>query len=1199
MDTSPLSPDDLARIEDVATLLELLQDKLGWELDVEDVTDIDDVTYDWEPNELPLKPEHRAKLREIKQLRPFESDQGWAVFFVSFESEGRLPVTVLRRLLRGLTLKGRNASAQNSAWNLHDLLFISAFGKGAERELAFAHFHEEEGGDLPRLSVLGWDEADTDRRKALTAERLAGLSYEPDEETDARRDRWRQVFQGTKRQTITDSRTLARELATLAAAIRGRVNELIGAEAENGHLRKMHLAFQRTLIEGLSADEFADTFAQTVAYGLLTAAFSRPSGALVMQDLVHMVPATNPFLRGLFERFLNMGGQDHGKLLDYDELGLRDVIDLLQAADLQAVRADFGTRKPGEDPVIHFYEDFLSAYDKQQKVDAGVFYTPQPVVNFIVRGVDQMLREEFGLPLGIADRATLGEVAARLPGVTVPDGQGGDQAFVRILDPATGTGTFLVETIELIHARMMEHWAGESEESRRALWQSYVAGHLLPNMSAFELKMAPYAIAHMKVGLKLQDTGYDLAAGERLRVYLTNAMHPAREVEQREMDFDVEVLAEEADAANAAKRERHSVVLGNPPYKGESQNPSKDKKGKLTFAGKLIRPYFQVDGKPLGERNPKWINNDYVKFLRFAEWTVERAGGGAIGYITSNSWLDAPTFRGVRAHLLKTFDALRIIDLHGNISKRETAPDGSSDVGVFDIEEGVNITLATYGEGKAVRQVDLLGPRGDLSHGKFEWLLNSNMSKVLYSLEPDHPMFFLVPVDNTYRSEYDCQTTITEIFPTNSVGIATANDAATIHFTRSEIEIFAKWFRDNEPLDAERARSFQNEPEEWRITVDSANFSYGLANKPEAKDWSVELARSDLTSNDNLTALATSVRYRPFDVRWTIYSGRSSGFLCRPRPEVMNHLLSSETVSLLSSRMTKGEDFAHVHIATEISEVIGLSGKTSNNAFAFPLFLRSTPTEPRRPNVSPAFARSLATRTGLAWVNGLPRTSSQGGQLNLDALTPPNQPDLMDQGAPSDWDGRVDLSQGFGPRDLFDYIYAVLHAPSYRDRYAEFLRSDFPRIPLPGGDDPSALFRALTTHGRRLSALHLLDVDAMPELQNPAIRLAGTGSTQLGKKGDIDWQDGKVSINGDRWFETVPEEAWNFRIGGYQPAQKWLKDRAEKGGQNPCDGRILTDDDILHYRRFVTAMQLTIPEMAAVDDTIASHGGWPDAFAKP
>jgi hypothetical protein len=266
-----------------------------------------------------------------------------------------------------------------------------------------------------------------------------------------------------------------------------------------------------------------------------------------------------------------------------------------------------------------------------------------------------------------------------------------------------------------------------------------------------------------------------------------------------------------------------------------------------------------------------------------------------------------------------------------------------------------------------------------------------------------------------------------------------------------------------------------------------------------------------------------------------------------------------------------------------------------------PLFFRPTPTEPRRPNIAPAFARALAARIGLDWDDGRPHMAVGRRQATMD-LGPGHQPDLNDQGRPDGWDGRAE-GRAFGPRDLFDYIYAVLHAPSYRSRYAEFLRSDFPRIPMPGGADPRALFRALAAHGRRLTALHLLDINAAPELKAPAIRLAGAGSTQLGlgsgRNGVPRWQDGKVWINDARWFETVPEAVWSFRIGGYQPAQKWLKDRAGKGGQSPRDGRMLTEADILHYRRFTTAMQLTIPEMAAVDATINRHGGWPDAFAAP
>ncbi len=1172
MDVSPLSPNDLAAVDDITALLEILQDKLGWELDVEDVTDLDDVTYDWGPEELALKPEHRAKLREIKQLRPFESDQGWAVFFVSFESEGRLPITVLRRVLRGLTLRGRNASAEQSAWNLHDLLFISSFGKGAERELAFAHFHDEQGGDLPRLSVLGWDEADTDRRKALTAERLAGLSYEPDEDADARRERWRAVFQGTKRQAIRDSKTLAKELAGLAAAIRGRVNELIAAEDETGHLRRMHAAFQRTLIEGLSADDFADTFAQTVAYGLLTAAFSRTSGALVMQDLVHMVPPTNPFLRGLFERFLHMGGQDRDDLLDYDELGLRDVIDLLAAADLDAVRADFGTRKPGEDPVIHFYEDFLSAYDKQQKVDAGVFYTPQPVVNFIVRGVDQMLREEFGLPLGLADRATLGEVAALLEGVTVPEGQDPNQPFVRILDPATGTGTFLVEAIELIHARLTAHWADTGEADPKAAWQVYVKDHLLPNMSAFELKMAPYAIAHMKVGLKLQDTGYDLSAGERLRVFLTNAMQPARAVEQVEMDFDVEVLAEEAAAANAAKSERHSVVVGNPPYNGNSQNKSKIR-GKLTFAGRIIDPYTTVLGAPLGEQNPKFLQNDYVKFIGLSERTAQEAGGGVVGKVTSSSWLEGTSFRGMRAHLQTHLGTTYIVDLHGHIRSRANAPGGGIDEGVFDIEEGTAILLASHGVGDTTRLADLWGPRGSATtSGKLRWLTDQGLQANAFADAARGPILWKYALhDSEVAAEYAQAPAVTEFFPASKLGFQTHRDHFAIAFDEHEMR--------------SRLDDMRNE----LIKDEELCDRYRLKDN---RDWQIEPARR-LARNFNDDKAVAAIEFRPFDVR---SAGLNDAFMDYPRANFIASFDAGSPI-LNVSRQQSSLGFFHA-IASRLPTDWGyVSDRSREGGYMIPLFFRRTPTELRRSNVSPAFARTLAARTNLTWDDGLPRNSSNAGQINMDTLAPPDQRDLMDQGRPDTWDGRAE-GGAFGPHDLFDYIYAVLHAPSYRSRYAEFLRSDFPRIPLPGGAEPAKLFRALAAHGRRLTALHLLDVEAAPELGALAIRLAGTGSTQLGKKAAIQWADGKVHINGERWFEHVPEEVWAFRIGGYQPAQKWLQDRAEKGGKSPRDGRTLTEADILHYRRFVTAMQLTIPKMAAVDATIEQHGGWPDAFAE-
>ena len=1166
MDGSPLSPDDLAAVDDVTSLLELLQDKLGWDLGAEDVDDLDDVTYDWGPDELALKPEHRAKLREIKQLRPFDSDQDWAVFFVSFESEGRLPITVLRRVLRGLTLRGRGASADRSAWDREDILFISAFGKGAERELAFAHFHAEAGGDLPRLSVLGWDEADTERRKALTAARLAGLSYEPSEDAADRRERWRAAFHGTKRQAITDSKTLARELATLAARIRGRVNELIAAEDETGHLRRMHTVFQRTLIEGLSADEFADTFAQTVAYGLLTAAFSRASGALVMQDLVHMVPPTNPFLRGLFERFLHMGGQDRDQLLDYDELGLREVIDLLQAADLEAVRADFDSRRKGEDPVIFLYEDFLQHYDAALRMKRGVYYTPRSVVGFIVRGVDEILREEFDLPLGLADTSTWGEVAARVDAVTVPKGVDPSTPFVRILDPATGTGTFLVEAIDLIEKRMKAQWQDETDEHRRALWQDYVERHLLPRLTGFELMMAPYAIAHMKVGLKLTDTGFVGREGMRLGVYLTNALEPSREVDA-ELDFMFDTLADEARAANEAKGRKATVVIGNPPYSGHSQNNN------IPWIVDLVHDYKREWPDLLLPGQGKWLQDDYVKFIRYAQHRIVGAGAGVLGFVTNHSFLDNPTFKGMRTKLMATFPSLRLYDLHGNFKKKEVAPDGSADENVFEgVGQGVSVSLLARGVAPRIERADLWG----VEAAKLGTLETQTIAQAGFEpFVPLPPMNLFAERDADVWAEYEPFAPLPRVMDQNgrpAPGIVTTHDEFAISFTPEE----------------------QVAKVEALLATGDEEEARGLFKLCSQDQWSYARAKRELPRTD-WRSKVVSVAYRPFDERFTVWD---SNVAVHRRERVNEHLVDGQSVALLVPKQTK--EAWDAKCADGVAGHKSLAAYDINSLFA--LFLRPTPTEPRRPNVSPAFTRALAARLKLAWIDGLPRASSKGGQLNLDALAPPDQPDLMDQGASPDWDGRADLARAFGPRDLFDYVYAILHAPSYRTRYAEFLRSDFPRVPLPGGADPAGLFRALAAHGRRLTALHLLDVDAAPELRAPTIRLAGTGSTQLGmgsgRNGVPRWEDGKVWINDARWFETVPEDVWDFRIGGYQPAQKWLKDRAGKGGANARDGRTLTDDDVLHYRRFVTAMQLTIPEMAAVDATIERHGGWPDAFTE-
>jgi predicted helicase len=679
---------DLRNITKLTDLISYLRDELEWPLESDD---IDDLTYDYEPEELGIDTTKIPKIKTIKQIRPISRKQPFGIFWVEFDNKN-LPIVIMRRILQGLvkTNKGKAKSSERAAWNLHDLLFISSFGEKDHREISFAHFSEPENrqyGDLPTLRVLGWDAQDTVLKLEYVEKILQSKLKWPEESIDPKewRENWAKAFELRPREIIHTSERLAVLLADLARNIRNRAEKILEIENKNGVLKKLHSAFKEALIHDLTENDFADTYAQTIAYGLLAARVSRPMG-IIADNVKDMVPITNPFLKEMLETFLKAGGRK-GKM-DFDELGVQEVVDLLNSdtTKMELVLKDFGNRTRQEDPVIHFYELFLKEYDKAKKVERGVFYTPHPVVSFIVRSVHEVLQKEFGLEDGLASTITWKEFS-KLNKVEIPKGVTPDSPFVLILDPATGTATFLVEVIDIIYKTICTKWEREGKKKEISkLWNEYVPKHLLPRLYGFELMMAPYAIAHMKIGLKLQETGYRFGTEERVRVYLTNALEPAQDLSEKFASF-FPALAHEAEAVNQVKTNvRFTVVVGNPPYSYESSNVGE-------WISKLIRDYYQVDGKDLGERNPKGLQDDYVKFFRLCEHYLTQSPKSILGYITNHGFIDNPTFRGMRQSLMNSFSDIRIIDLHGNTKKKEKALDGSKDENVFDIQQGTAIGI--------------------------------------------------------------------------------------------------------------------------------------------------------------------------------------------------------------------------------------------------------------------------------------------------------------------------------------------------------------------------------------------------------------------------------------------------------------------------------------------------------------------------
>jgi len=1130
----------LRNIKSFAQLLAFLRDELDWP--IEEVNDEDDLTFDWS-DDLGLKESERVGIKRIKQLRPLETGQPWGIFFIDFEKK-HLPIVILRRILNALVMKKRTSAnkSQQAVWRQHDLLFISAYGQEGDRELTFAHFSEptgEQADTKPTLRVLGWDDEDTNLKLDYVADVLHARLVWPKDTSDlpAWRAQWSQAFELRPRQVIDTAQELALRLAELAKRIRNRAMLVLPRESEKGALRRLMNGFKTALIHDLDDAQFADMYAQTITYGLFSAAVSRTvpgAGTVVAQeDMVAMVPVTNPFLKEMLQSFLKAGGRK-GKL-DFDELGIQEVVDLLRdpRTRLDLVLKDFGNRRRDEDPVIHFYEDFLSAYNKKLKVQRGVFYTPQPVVSYIVRSVHELLQKEFDLADGLADTTTWGEMLAKHPQLRLPlltDELGEkrtispNEPFVQILDPATGTATFLVEVIDVVHRTLQTKWKqqGLTDMRQHAAWNEYVPKHLLPRLHAFELMMAPYAIAHMKIGLKLHETGYRFGAEERARIYLTNALEPY--VKQLPL-ISVDALAHEAVAVNEIKRhKRFTVIIGNPPYSGVSSNMT-------AYAQRIVDAYKIVDGGALNERK-LWLQDDYVKFFRKAQTTIDSAGVGVLGYITNHGYLDNPTFRGMRQSLMATFPRLHIVDLHGNANKKEQCPDGSEDKNVFDIRQGVAICVATSGgSGASINHADLWGPR----ETKYAWLSKHHVGTTVFStLLPDSPYYFFEPQNTHCRAEYDQGWKINEVMPVNSAGFITARDHFVVDFDRDALLFRIADFANPKLSDQEiRRKYFEG--------CGSKKYADG-----DTRSWKVPAARKRVQSDKFSRDHVRRCLYRPFDEREVYWVDWMVDW---PRPELTRHLDIRGNKALITTRIA--QDTFSVFVSDLPPAHKSVSAYDVN--YVFPLMTAPSTGAQRslvfgdgkqHPNFAAAFLKALAIALGLPQsVGGLPR--------------------------------------GVTAEDIFCYVYGVLHSPGYRNRYAEFLKIDFPRLPLTGNRD---LFFELVKFGGELSALHLLE---SPNLNHATTEFIG-GRNQAVEKvtwlNDAVWFD-KAQTTG---FKGVPRTVWNFRIGGYQVCEKWLKDRK---------GRTLSNEDITHYRKITVALSETIRLMAEIDTVIEKYGGWPGAFA--
>ena len=894
-------------------------------------------------------------------------------------------------------------------------------------------------------------------------------------------------------QTIKSSQKLSEMMAGKARMLANVIERALTSDEENAadsSLKEQMKAFKDILIHDITAKEFSDIYAQTVAYGMFAARLHDASlDGFTRQEAAELIPKSNPFLRKLF-------GYIAGPDIDDRIVWIVDALaDIFRAADVKAILKNFGKSTQQQDPIIHFYENFLAEYDPKLRKARGVWYTPEPVVNFIVRAVDDILKTEFNLPDGLADRS---KTKVKIKAVTkatsdmrskVKDTFVEQEVHkVQILDPATGTGTFLAEVIKQIYKKF---------EDQKGVWSNYVEEHLVPRLNGFELLMASYAMAHLKLDLLLTETGYKPKKQNRLRVYLTNSL------EEHHPDTGTlfaNWLSTEANEANYIKRDTPvMVVMGNPPYSISSSNKS-------VWIEKLMVDYK----KDLNEKNIQPLSDDYLKFIRYGQHFIEKNGEGILAYISNNSFIDGIIHRQVRKNLLETFDKIYILDLHGNSKKKEIAPDGSSDQNVFDIMQGVSINIFVktglkkekeFGE---INHFELWGKR----EIKYESLLKQSLKRIAWNkLKAKRPNFYFVTKDFSGERKFELGFKINELFIISGPGVETGLDSLFVSDDKIDLQ------------------------ERFKKLISKDNYEFKLMQIENKKSFQIKdkLLKEDL-SNPKIDIY--KYHYKAFDFKFIKYLKNS---LRRADYTVFSHILKSENLYLnLMRAAVDTENFQSILISNSIIDKNLFSFQT----YAYPLYLYPEnksqktlyETQERTPNLNKEIVEKIAAGLGLTF------TAEKENKKNT-----------------------------FAPIDILDYIYAVLHSPTYRDKYKEFLKIDFPRVPYPKDE---LTFRLLVKLGGELRQIHLLE---SVTVNKPITSFPVDGSNEVVK---LKYENKKVFINDEQYFDKVPQVAWEFYIGGYLPAQKWLKDRK---------GRALSYDDIIHYQKIIVALTETDRLMKEID----------------
>lgn len=943
-----------------------------------------------------------------------------------------------------------------------------------------------------------------------------------------------QSFINQKAKDINNYYDLAKAMATYTKTIRNAIESSLIIETTTDELKELKETFKKLLLLDIDNANFADMYAQTIAYGLFTAkinhannhaqnpgdfVFNRTNASIYITERI-------PFLKGFFDIVINVNGANSVSKI---HKSIENLIELFNTIDMTNILENFGRETRTEDPVLHFYETFLAAYQASLRKSRGVYYTPEPIVNFIVRAVNDILtdRNIFDLEYGLGNRR------------------------VTILDPATGTGTFLYAVIKQMRDNIAKYGV-----DRWNLWLK--DAEVLNRLFGFELLMTAYTIAHLKLGLLLADFKYEFAPDERLKIYLTNALEEG--IKQGDLIPGItQIIAEESSqAANVKTEIPIMVVLGNPPYSVSSQNASKRKRilnkdekyladveytglvwnkvlkngkaGKtvteLTHIGELLELY-KGRVRLEGEKNIQPLDDDYIKFIRFAQYQIQKTpqGYGIIGFITNHSYINGLIHRGMREELLKYFDTLYIMDLHGNSLLKETSPDGGVDENVFDIQQGVAILIAVreksapdyfstaYKSRDGVKELaqvfyyDLWGCREE----KYNFLESTSLDNVNWiEVKPTAPNYFLNPRNFSVDIEQEYQTlwSVQDIFSVYSNVIETGKDDVLIAFERDTLLEVMQTLCNDKILDQDIAEI------------------YKISDSP---NWNFFKSRLLIVRDGVKQELIKPIYYRPFDIRFTYYHS----ILRRMQEKVLNNLIQDNLGLLLMRQVASGDNqYTHFMVCNTIADNRSFFSNRGRPSI-FPLYI---------------YPNTENKQTSL-FIEKTPNLSSQFLEAIKNKL------------------GKIPT-----PEQIFYYAYAIFHSPTYRSRYAEFLKIDFPRLPLTSNQN---LFNALANKGEALVNLHLMKSDILNNLITTYQEIGDHQITEVTYNSELQ----RVYINKQNYFTDIPQHIWEFKIGGYQVLDKWLKDRKNAK-------RKLSNEEIIHYQKIVVVLTETLRIMGEIDQII-------------